>query len=922
MNECRFSRVVVAVVMAATIAGCSRNDPDKFIASAETYLAKSNYPAAIIELKNALSSAPDNARARFLLGKALLDSGDPVAAATEFRKALTLRASPDDVYPLLAAALVQQGAPKTELVELTNVPLQSVHAKAEIAAMIGLAYLGYGQPKEARAQIESALALEPSNLHARLAQARLMAVENDLPGALRQVDAVLATAPDDFDTLMLKSEVEIAMGSRTDGVLTLERIVTLRPAAFHARYILVSNYLQSKELDKATVQVDELKKQAPGDPRTLHAIAMVAFTRGDDTTALDAVQKSMQAAPDFLPARYLSGLVDLRRGAYASAEQSLRAVVAKSPDDNGARIALAQTLLHVGQATRAQEVLEPVLRRQPADIGTLRLAAEIQLALKKPDRAAEYIVRANALDKNNIGGLVRLAEVRLAKGDIAQGLRDLEALAASAPDERGPDAALISAHLRARDYDKALAAADALIKKQPKDPAAHIAKGTVYAAKGDLKNARQSYEKALALDPDFALAIYSLAGMDLVERNFAEARKHLEKIVAKDPKSERALLGLAQLQIAANAAPAEIAAAIQRAITANPASAAARVALINFYARQKDWKAAIAAGQAAEVAIPETPLILEALAAVQQAGGENNQAIETYTRLAKFQPYNPLILMRIASIHASLQNYDAAIASLKSALAVAPANSTVWVALAAAYTQAGQAEAGLAEARKLQRDVSTRAAGYVLEAELFTAQKKLPEAVAAYRAALAKEPLSFSVIRLRALLLAMGKPDDAASLTQKWLKEHPKDVQVRTYLGQQSLANGDFRAAAEQFNPAVEMEPENAVLLNNLAWSLSELKDAKALGYAERAYRLAPDSAAVANTYGWVLVERGDMAQGIPLLRKSVDLDPSDAGRRLYLARALIKSGDKAAARTELAIVAKTDSMPARTQAEQLMKDL
>ena len=52
-----------------------------------------------------------------------------------------------------------------------------------------------------------------------------------------------------------------------------------------------------------------------------------------------------------------------------------------------------------------------------------------------------------------------------------QGMRDLEALAAADPNAREPDMALITAHMRARDYDKALAAADALIKKQPQSPA-------------------------------------------------------------------------------------------------------------------------------------------------------------------------------------------------------------------------------------------------------------------------------------------------------------------------------------------------------------------------------------------------------------------------------------------------------------------
>ena len=70
------------------------------------------------------------------------------------------------------------------------------------------------------------------------------------------------------------------------------------------------------------------------------------------------------------------------------------------------------------------------------------------------------------------------------------------------------------------------------------------------------------------------MAMFNLATLDAAERNYAEAKKRYEQILAKDPKSERALLGLAHSDILNNAPPADVAAAIQRAIAANPDSAA------------------------------------------------------------------------------------------------------------------------------------------------------------------------------------------------------------------------------------------------------------------------------------------------------------------------------------------------------------
>jgi predicted Zn-dependent protease len=100
---------------------------------------------------------------------------------------------------------------------------------------------------------------------------------------------------------------------------------------------------------------------------------------------------------------------------------------------------------------------------------------------------------------------------------------------------------------------------------------------------------------------------------------------------------------------------------------------------------RKDYRAAIAAAQEAAAAIPEQPAIIEMLAQAQIASGEKNQAIETYARLIKLQPENSIAMMRVAGIHASLKNYDAAITSLRNALSVAPNNTSIWLALAAVY---------------------------------------------------------------------------------------------------------------------------------------------------------------------------------------------------------------------------------------------
>jgi putative PEP-CTERM system TPR-repeat lipoprotein len=923
MNPGHPFRLVAALFLVAALSACGRNDPATFIASAQTFLAKADYNAAIIELKNALNLAPDNAEARFLLATALLDSGNASAAETEVRKAIDLKYSPDAAYPLLARTLLRQAQFKKLVSELGSRPFDSAQAKSGVGTSLGLAYLGLGQKAEARATLTAALAAQPANADAKVALALVTATEGDLAGALTQVDAALTDAPNNVEGLLLKADIEGALGKRDESLRTLERVVEIRPDSYVARFALVSKYVGAGQLDKAKLQYEALKKMAPADPRTSHSEALVALAEGNKTAARDAIQKVIQAVPDYLPSRMLAGIINYQLGAYSAAEDSLRVVVTKVPDNDAARRILAATYVRQGHAAQAMETLEPALRRAPDDPTLLRMAGEIQFALGAPARATDYFSRANALDKGNVAGQVRLAQIQLTTGDANRALADLEGLATTEPARQEVDLALISAHLSRREFDKALAAALAMEKKQPNSPAAQQAKGIAYTAKGDLPNARASFEKALALDPKYIGAAFNLARLDLAARNYDGARKRYEQMLADNPKNESALLALAEILVLTKAPTAEIRSALQRAIAANPTSLRAHVALINYNGQIKDWPAALAAAQAAQTALPDNPRITEMLGSVQLAAGDTNQALATLRRAAEEQPDNPEAMLRLADAQMKAKDFDGALVSLRATLAKQPDNPGVLMALAASYIGAGRTDAGVAEARKIQKQRPDSAAGYMLEGEIQARGQKWPDAIAAYRAALVRQPSPYLAVRLHSLLLSGGKTDEAAAFAQKWLNDNPKDVAMRNYLAQRALSAKDYRGAVAQLRPALQLDPDNVTMLNNMAWALGELGDPKAIEYAERAYTLAPSTAAAADTYGWLLFRRGDTARSVEILRKALDLSPVDPEIRLHLAKALLKSGDKDGARKELDVLAKPETPAAvRAESEKLRAEL
>jgi len=918
----RLCRILIIVVAALAMGACGRSDPTSLIASARGYLEKNDYKAAIIQLKSAIQSAPDNAEARFLLGKSLLESGDPGGAETEIRKALDLKYPADEGYPLLARALFQQGQYQKVVTELTDRKLLTPAAQADALTTLGLARLGLDQKKEARAAIEAALIAKPGDVHATVALAQLASSEKDLPGALKLADAALASAPDDLQALSLKADLQIAQGQRDEGIKTLERALQGRPDWLAGRFVLVSVLASSGQVDRAAAALEPAKQAAPKDPRTLYSEALVAFNKGDMPSARTAIQATLSVAPNYVVALYLSGLIDYQLGSYAAAEQTLRLVLAKMPKDLGVRQALAGTYLRTGQTGRALETLEPALQRAPDNPVVLRTAAEVYLASNNPAKAAEYYERANALDKGNVESQVRLAQLQMAAGeDSARALKNLETLAVANPSLQAADMALISTHLQRHDMDKALAAAQAFVKKQPANPLALNVEGVIYSQKRDFKAARAAFEEALKIDPSYAAAAQNLARLDLMQRDFDGARKRYEQILAKDPGNEQALLALAVLIASTNAPPAEIRAALDRAIAANPTSVRSQLALIAFLNQRGDTKGALAAARSAESAFPGNAQVLEALGIAQQATGDNNQAIETLMKAAKLDPQNAIPLLRLAGVQATLKDFDGSIATLHRAIALQPDQIAAWSVLSGVYAASGRIEAGLADGRKLQKEYPARAVGFAVEGDLLNAQKKFVDAAAAYQNGIAREPIPVLSLRLYMALQAAGRQDQASAFAQRWQKDHPRDVLLRNFQGQQYILVKDYRSAVRQFQAVLDVEPDNAVALNNVAWVLNELGDPKALQYAERASALAPFTPSVMDTHGWILVQHGDAAQGLVLLRKANTLAPQDADIQLHFAKALLKTGDKAAAKGQLEKLAALDKpSPARDEAQLLLK--
>ena len=917
------TRVVAAAILVSVLAACSGEKPDAMLASARDYITKNDYKAAVIQAKNALQANPDLPAARYLLGLALLRSGDPVGGEAELRKAKALKHPDDEVVPPLAQAMLMQGQAKKTIDEFGSQVLSQPRAKAELQTYLSAAYASVGKADLATSALDAALAADPAFVPAQIAMARRRAGAGEFDVAIAALDSILAKTPADQDALKLKGDVLMyGKNQADDAVAAYRKAVQAKPDFLAGHMTLLNVLLRQGKLDDASKQLEVVKKLAANHPQTKYYETLLAFQKKDYKLAKELSQQLMKIAPDNVQALSLAGAAELQSNSLVQAETYLAKAVQAAPGAVLARRMLTTTYLRTGQPAKALATMEPLLKDADSNPATSALAGEVYLQNGDMKKAEEYFGKAAKLDPKNARSRTALALTHLASGKDA-GFEELQNVAAS-DDGVTADLALISVHLRRNELDQALKAIAGLEKKQPGKPLASNLRGRTLLAKKDIVGARKAFEQSLSIDPIYFPSVAALAAMDLAEKKPDEARKRFDAVLAKNPKHVQSLLALAELRARAGGPKEEVAELITRAVNADPVQKAAHQLLIDFHLRNNDFKLALSAAQNAVAAIPDSPELLDGLGRAQQLSGDGNQALITFNKMAGLQPRSPLGQMRMADVNLLvIKDKAAAGQNLRKALEIKPDLLDAQRGLILLAMDGKKDSEAIEIARNVQKQRPKEAIGYIMEGDIASSQKKWEPAIEAYRKGLKQASSPELAVKLYSALTISGKAADKDKFAQSWLSEHPKDVAMRLFLGDESISFKRLPDAEKYYTEVTKISPNNAIAYNNLAWVTGQLKKPGAVALAEKAIALAPNQPAFIDTLAMLHSDNNDYAKALELQTKALTLQPENGAYKLNLAKIHIKGGKKDLARKELEALAKLgDKFPAQVQVAALLKDL
>jgi cellulose synthase operon protein C len=921
-----------AAAVALSLAGCSKPGPSEteLLASANTMLEKKDRKGAIIQLKNALQINAESPQARLLLGKALLENGEAGAAVLELRKALELQVPEELVTPDIARAMLASGEADKVIAQFRGAKLGTADAMADLQTVVATAYATRNNLPNAYQAIDSALAAKPGFVPALIVQARLAASEGRLDDALKVLDEVAAHDPGNDRAGVLRADILWRGKGELDAAIDgFKKVLVKQPQSVAAMAALANIHFQRKDLVQAKAQLDALRKSAPDHPETLFLDAQMALADGNFKLAREIADRLLKALPENLRALEIAGGAELRLRNFAQAETLLNQAIKAAPRQHTARQLLAQTHLRAGQPEKALETLKPLLDAPDPDGATLALAGEAYLENGDNKRSEEAYQRALKVAPEDARVRTSVALAQLARdtagpnsANSAKAIAQLETIASGDPGAR-VDLALISARLRQGDWAGALTSIDTLEKKLPNQALPLNLRGRVFMLKRDLAGAATNFEAALAKEPGFFPAVASLASIDISNNKPEAARKRFEDHLKAYPTSYQSKVAMAELDARAGMPLPQVAATLKEATRMAPAEPATHLALINRLLLGGDGKSALTAAQEATSALPRDMDLQDALGRAQLASGDGQRAVSTFKKLASQQPRNPMHEVHLADAYMQLKDREGAGAALRRATELQPQMLPAQRGLAMLAVMNQRPQDAIVIARKLQQANPKDAAGFSLEGDIEVGRKKWDAAIAAYRAALNLNRNGDGVARLHSALTSAGKATDADKLANDWQKESPKDTVLPYYLGDVALSQSNFAQAESRYRAVLEIQPNNALALNNVAWLLVKQGKPGAVQLAERANALLADRPALLDTLSMALEADNQLPKAIEAQRRAITLSQEDPVLTLRLAKLYIKQGDKTKARAELDMLSKLgDGFAAQNEVAQLLKAL
>ena len=717
----------------------------------------------------------------------------------------------------------------------------------------GNRYFDQQKYREASLEYRNAVQADPRSGDARRRLAGSLERTGDLRGAFDEYIRAADLLPNDHALQVKAGNLLLAAQRFEEAKTRAETALALKPGEVEAQVLLGNALAGLKNVDQAIKEIEEAIRIDPTRGATYAHLGRVQLGRGRIAAAEEAFKRAVELAPTWVPGHLALSSHYWAAGRAVEAETSLRNALKLEPSNLIANRAMALFLIASNRAAEAENYIK-TLAASGAEPFAL---ADFYMLQNRPGDAIPELQQLRQGERTANLAARRLAQAYAVRGDLVEAHRVVDQLLTSDP--RDAEGLLMKGQLLAQEgkRDEALTRLKAAAEIDPGSARVQFALGRMHAARGDIDPARQAFREVLKLNPRAAAAQVELSRLELATGRVDDSVRLAREAVRNQPGSVETRLSLVR-SLLARGEVAAAAKAIAPIVREHPDAASVQIVHGLVASAQKDSGAA---RRAFERALQLNADSIEALSGLVSLdlGARNFAAARTRVdERVKAQPKRPDLL------------------------------------LIAARTSAASGEVAAAEQylrRAVEADPSLLP-GYVMLAQLYLGQGRLPEARREFEA----------------LAERQSRP-----------------VGPVTMLGILAQAAGDTATAQKHYEHVLTIDPAAPIAANNLAWLYADqgVNLETALQLAQKATTALPNSAEIQDTLGWVYYKRQTSDRAVETLRNTVKLAPRNPTYHYHLGLAYVQDGDVANARNAFARALSLDGTFAEAaDARRLLGDL
>lgn len=853
---------IIVISLCVTLAACgnkqekNQEEAQRHVSSAKVYQEQGQFRAAIIEAKNAIQLMPESPEGYISLARIYNEIGANAAA-------LSILQSVVDKIPAVATELANAHfLNKKYLTAINTVTTYPADAsrpedrqrQAWLNAMSNI-YLGNKDGYELALKDFTAVGGKDSDAKYILANYQIS--KGEIENARATLTELLAIAPDDIDALATMANVSIYLKD-LDGA---ERHLT------HALGLL-------KKTDIMSTKRSQI----------ISLLTATLIQQGRTSEAYTYQKLLADANPEGSAAqqRFNDAMELYQQGKFAEAEVILRELREQYPNDKNTGTLLGLIEYQQGSDRKAADLFDEFIDPETVTPSVLQAAALVKFRNNQIDDAVALLKKSAESQPNNPIVLATYGLALLDKDPkSSEGVIVLEKSLALDPRQQRIRIALANRHMALDQREQAVAQLQKAYQEQPND--FYIQQSYFKALLGNEQNEKLEEEISLfkGKNPDSSRGYFFDGWYQFQKKNYKEAEQQFEKAISVRDSSEKnlAYAGLAQLY--------ETQELTQKSITAWEFALKEDPSMVVGYSRwfaqmrklNRDSDALTFLLGLEEKTTRWEPSVV--LAQIYAAKNELANAVKhaevALERSKQSANVTQLTanLYRVQGVQFRSQNKLAeARESLMKAVKLQPENASFLgnlIETEIAAKNIPEAQKLLDQFVKVPENEGER---LFLQGLIRFAEDKKDEGIQLYLDSWAAKPLESVAEQIFGYYQKAGEKAKAEEFLQTWIETFPKSNVASLMMAVTAQGKNNVDDALTWYEKAVELNPNLPAAWNNLAWLYYERKDPRALEFAKKAYEMAPNVAPIADTYGWILVEKGELAKGIELLTKAAELAP------------------------------------------------